>query len=167
MPGPGGGFLRAGRVGRPVGLDGSFYVSEANIALLAVGTRVLLGGHKLRVAHCARNANRFVLRLQGRSDRDAAEALRGCKILVAREDAPELGPEEWWAEDLEGCLVHDGTRHLGVVRRLLVLPSCEVLEVSRNDGRRDLLVPLVSDAVRAIDVERQSIDVDGEFLDAG
>ncbi len=78
--------------------------------------------------------------------------------------APELGPDEWWAEDLAGCAVHDGDRVVGTVRRLLELPSCEVLEVERTDGRGDLLVPLVTDAVREVDLERRTIDVDLRFL---
>jgi ribosomal 30S subunit maturation factor RimM len=43
------------------------------------------------------------------------------------------------------------------------LPSCEVLEVERA-GRGDLLVPLVTDAVREVDLDRRSIDIDLEFL---
>ncbi len=77
---------------------------------------------------------------------------------------PPLGEDEWWAEDLEGCTVHDGGRRVGTVRRLLALPSCEVLEVEREDG--ELLVPLVSDAVRAVDVAGRTIDVDLRFLGA-
>jgi 16S rRNA processing protein RimM len=79
--------------------------------------------------------------------------------------APELEDDEWWAEDLEGCAVHDAGRPVGTVRRLLALPSCEVLEVQREDGG-ELLVPLVTDAVREVDVERKRIDVDLRFLGA-
>ena len=50
------------------------------------------------------------------------------------------------------------------MRRLLALPSCEVLEVARAGGETDLLVPLVSDAVRSVDLERREIDVDLAFL---
>jgi 16S rRNA processing protein RimM len=82
---------------------------------------------------------------------------------VARSEAPELGPDEWWAEDLVGCTVHDGERLVGTVRRLVELPSCEVLEVERAAGS-ELLVPLVSDAVREVDLERRAIDVDLRFL---
>ena len=53
---------------------------------------------------------------------------------------------------------------MGEVRRLLALPSCEVLEVARPGGVADLLVPLVKDAVRAVDTARRVIDVDLEFL---
>ena len=46
----------------------------------------------------------------------------------------------------------------------LALPSCEVLEVERAQGGDALLVPLVSDAVRLVDVERREIDIDLAFL---
>jgi ribosomal 30S subunit maturation factor RimM len=48
------------------------------------------------------------------------------------------------------------------VSRLLALPSCEVLEVER--AGEPLLVPLVSDAVRAVDLERRTIEIDLRFL---
>jgi 16S rRNA processing protein RimM len=99
----------------------------------------------------------------GHEDRTAAEALRGKDLLVARAEAPELGPDEWWAEDLTGCQVHDGDREVGVVRQLLELPSCEVLEVERTRGG-ELLVPLVSDAVREVDLDQRAIDIDLRFL---
>ena len=51
-----------------------------------------------------------------------------------------------------------------MVVRLLALPSCEVLEVGRSDDARDLLVPLVRDAVRDVDLDRRVIDVDLRFL---
>jgi 16S rRNA processing protein RimM len=76
-----------------------------------------------------------------------------------------LEEDEWWPEQLEGCAVHDGAREVGVVRRLLGLPSCEVLEVVRPDGAGgELLVPLIRDAVRAVDVAGRRIDVDLAFL---
>jgi 16S rRNA processing protein RimM len=105
----------------------------------------------------------LILRLADHDDRAAAEALRGKDLLVARTEAPELGPDEWWAEDLVGCSVHDGERAVGTVRRLVELPSCEMLEVQRAGGG-ELLVPLVTDAVREVDLEQRTIDVDLRFL---
>ena len=61
-----------------------------------------------------------------------------------RERAPALEPDEWWAEDLEGCAVRRRRRPIGPVRRLLALPSCEVLEVERATAGEPLLVPLVA-----------------------
>jgi 16S rRNA processing protein RimM len=107
--------------------------------------------------------DRPIVRLDGAFGRDAAEALRGRELLVPRAAAPPLEEEEYWAEDLEGAEVRDGDVEVGVVRRLLALPSCEVLEVERPDAP-DLLVPLVRDAVRWIDVPSGVIEVDLAFL---
>jgi 16S rRNA processing protein RimM len=59
--------------------------------------------------------------------------------------------------------VHDGDRAVGTVRALVELPSCEMLEVDRAEGG-ELLVPLVTDAVREVDLERRTIDIDLHFL---
>jgi 16S rRNA processing protein RimM len=156
-------WLLAGRVGRPHGLDGSFHVTRPNAQLLDAATNVLIDDRELEITRQAGTARSPILRVAGHDDRAAAESLRGKDMLVPRALAPELGPEEWWAEDLAGCVVHDGDREVGTVRRMLELPSCEVLEVERSDGG-DLLVPLVTDAVREVDLDRRAIDIDLEFL---
>jgi 16S rRNA processing protein RimM len=157
-------WLQAGTVGRPHGLDGSFHVSQPAAGLLLFGAVVQVGGQERRIDRRAGTDLRPIVRFEGCNARDDAIALGGERILVAREGAPPLGSDEWWAEDLEGCTVHDGGQEIGTVRRLLALPSCEVLEVVRADGRADLLVPLVRDAVRAVDLDRREIDVDLRFL---
>lgn len=163
------GWLHAGTVGRPHGLDGSFHVVAANPMLLDLDAlvRVSTSGEERRIIRRAGTDARPILRLDGFEDRPAAETLRGAELLVSRRAAPELDEDEWWAEDLEGCTVVDGEQSVGVVRRLLALPSCEVLEVERAaaPGADPLLVPLVSDAVRSVDLERRAIDVDLVFLD--
>ena len=157
------GLLRAGRIGRPHGLDGSFHVLDANPSLLALGTEVLLDGRRLRIVRRSGDTRRPIVRIEGCEDREAARALGGRELLGQRGHAPELEPEEWWAEDLEGCRVTDGGRPVGSVARLLALPSCEVLVVEREE-KDELLVPLVSDAVRRVDIGAGEIDIDLEFL---
>jgi 16S rRNA processing protein RimM len=157
--------LRAGRVGRPHGLDGSFHVVEPSPGMLSLGAFVMVAGRELTVVRRAGTDQRPIVRLEGHEDRAAAESMRGLELLVERAQAPELGPDEWWAEDLVGCAVADGPRAVGIVARMLSLPSCEVLEVTRSEGHPGtLLVPLVSDAVRHVDLEARAIDVDLRFL---
>jgi 16S rRNA processing protein RimM len=150
-------------VGRPHGLDGSFHVTRPNAQLLEAASSVVIDDRELGITRLAGTPRSPILRVAGHDDRAAAESLRGKDLLVPHAAAPELGPDEWWAEDLAGCAVHDGDRAVGTVRRLLELPSCEVLEVERS-GAADLLVPLVTDAVRDVDLERRTIDVDLAFL---
>ncbi|MBV9819113.1 MAG: 16S rRNA processing protein RimM [Solirubrobacterales bacterium] len=157
-------WLRAGIVGRPHGLDGSFHVALPVPALLEAGMAVRVGERTLRVERLAGHARGPIMRLQRCAERADAEALRGQEIFVQRESAPELEEDEWWAEDLEGCAVRDGDEEVGVVCKLLELPSCEVLEVQRAAGGRALLVPLISDAVRDVDLARGVIDIDLRFL---
>jgi 16S rRNA processing protein RimM len=154
-------FLEAGRVGRAHGLDGSFHVNGPRPRLLTLGMPTDLGEIVRRVG----TDERPVIRLQGCQTREAAEALHGRPLLVAIEHAPALEPGEWWAHELEGLAVTDGDRAVGTVRRMLELPSVEVLEVERTDGS-ELLVPMIGDAIRELDVPGRRVDVDLGFLDA-
>jgi 16S rRNA processing protein RimM len=156
--------LEAGRVGRPHGLDGSFHVTRPRAELLLQGAGVTVAGVPHEIVRRAGTDARLILRLAGCEDRGAAEALRGEALLVARPARPELGEDEWWPEELEGCRVRDGDRMVGIVTGVRPLPSCEALEVDREGGG-DLLVPLVRDAVRSVDVERREIDVDLSFVE--
>jgi 16S rRNA processing protein RimM len=160
---PGPEWLDAGRVGRPHGLDGSFHVTRPRAALLTLGGSVRVGDGVAEIVRRAGTEARPILRLAGHDGIAAAEALRGQDLLVARTDAPALGEEEWYAEDLEGCAVVDGDRAVGRVRRMLALPSCEALEVQR-DGAPTLLVPMVRDAIRTVDTAARRIDINLAFV---
>jgi 16S rRNA processing protein RimM len=156
--------LPAGRVGRPHGLDGSFYVTRPRPRLLGVGVAVAVAGRSTAIVRRAGTEQRPIVRLEGVDGRLAAEALRGVDLLVDGGDAPALGDDEWWGHELEGCEVLDGEQPLGIVTRLIELPSCEALEVRPADGGEPVLVPMVKDAVRSVDPARRRIDVDFEFL---
>lgn len=164
MSGPPPGIVEAGRVGRAHGLDGSFYVTDPKPRLLRQGTSVTVAGRRLEITRRAGTDLKPIVRLAEVDDRVKAQALRGQALSIEREDAPALGEQEWWAGDLAGCLVVDGERQVGVVAGLLELPSCEALEVD-VDGET-VLVPMVHDAIREVDVEARKIDVDMRFLEA-
>ena len=159
--------LRVGRVGRPHGLDGSFYVTRALPRLLTLGASVTVAGKSAAIVRRAGTDSRPIVRLEEVTDRAAAEALRGADVTVAAQQAPVLGEGEWWAHELEGCALLDGERRIGTVQRLIELPSCEALEVARAETSERVLVPMVKDAIRRVDVERGEIDVDSEFLGLG
>ena len=159
------GPLRAGRVGRPHGLDGSFHVNDPIPQLLAAGRTLFTTGEEREIVRRAGTDERPIVRLAGIEDRPAAQALRGEELLCPRDAAPDLDEDEWWADDLARCRVIAGGRAVGQVNRLVALPSCEALAVGRCDGE-EILVPLVSDAVRRVDIERGEIEVDLDFLGA-
>ena len=130
--------------------------------LLALGGKVQVAGRQTEIVRRSGTDEKPLLRLDGFDGREAAERLRGEDLLVAREDAPKLESDEWLVEDLEGLKVVDGAREIGAVKRVLAYPSCDLLEVAA--GGRDVLVPLISDAVRAVDIDAGRVDVDFTFL---
>ncbi|MEA2494636.1 MAG: rRNA processing protein RimM, partial [Thermoleophilaceae bacterium] len=93
--------------------------------------------------------DRPIIKLDGIED---PVSVRG-QVMVVDED---LAPDEYLVSDLIGCEVPG----LGYVERVLDAPSCTLLEVG-HDG---LLVPLIGDAVKRVDLERRIIEVDREFL---
>jgi 16S rRNA processing protein RimM len=156
--------LQAGHVGRAHGLDGSFYVTRARPRLLKLGTDVSVAERTTTIVRRAGTEQHPIVRLEGVEDRPAAEALRGKALMVDRLQAPALVEGEWWAHELEGCAVMDGELRIGSVSRLIELPTCEALEVQREQDGEPLLVPMVKAAVRRVDIAQGRIDVDMGFL---
>jgi 16S rRNA processing protein RimM len=158
-------LLSVGRIGRPHGLDGSFHVTQPRERVLEAATSLVLDGRTVAIVRHDGTPAAPILRLEGIGTREAVEALRGADLFVPREAAPPLEEDEWLAEDLIGCRVVDGDARVGVVAKLLPYPSCELLEVQRFEpGAKALLVPLIGDAVRTVDVGEKVIDIDLAFL---
>ena len=120
---------------------------------------LLVDGRSVEVVRRAGTSEKPILRLAGCRSREDAEALRGKALGLPLDQAPPLAEGEFWARDLVGCRVVDGEREVGVVERMVALPSCEVLEVG------DRLIPLVRDAIRGVHLEARRIDVDLGFVD--
>jgi 16S rRNA processing protein RimM len=122
---------------------------------LVAGGVVYVDGAPRVIERLAGRPDKPIVRLAGCTTREDAEALRG---LVLEVPPAPLEEGEYWARDLVGCLVVDGDREIGVVERMVALPSCEALAVG------ELLIPMVRDAIRSIDVEGRRIDVDMGFV---
>jgi 16S rRNA processing protein RimM len=144
-----------GRVGRPHGRDGSFYLDHLRGSLEHQATLVV-GGCERRIERRAGTDARPILRLDGIVDRDSAAALRGERLRRSEPAEPPAGEDEWAVEELVGCRVPG----LGEVRRVLAAPSCDLLEI----GEEGVLVPLVRDAIQEIDTAGRRIEVDRGFL---
>jgi 16S rRNA processing protein RimM len=143
-------LVTAGVVGRSHGLDGSFHVERPQHPLER-GTAVRLDGSERTVERRAGTDRKPLVRLGGIATREAVAALRGQLLLVEE----SLAEGEWLAEDLVGCRVAG----LGAVVRVIDAPSCDLLELAGGE-----LVPLISDAVLAVDLDAKAIEIDRRFL---
>ena len=106
-----------------------------------------------------RHAGGLVAKLAGVADRDAACALAGAQISIARSQLPALADGEFYWVDLIGLEVvgRDGKR-LGRVTGLMATGANDVLRVA---GERERLIPFVLDeVVLAVDLTAGRIEVD-------
>jgi 16S rRNA processing protein RimM len=147
-----------GRVGRPHGLDGSFFVEGPSDrpGAFAVGAVVFANGEPLKIVSSKHGSQqRPVIRLERRVD-------RGAELAVPRESLPPLGEDEYYSFQLVGLAVEEeGGRVLGHVRDVLDYPANDVLELDTG-----LSLPLVEACVRKVDLESGRIVVAQGFADS-
>ncbi len=147
-----------GRVGRPHGLDGSFFVEgpSERAEAFASGAVVYVDGEPAKVVASKRGSqNRPVIRLERRVD-------RGAELAVPREALPPLEENEYYAFQLVGLAVEEeGGRVLGRVRDVLDYPANDVLELDSG-----LSLPLVEACVRKVDLDSGRIVVARGFADS-
>jgi 16S rRNA processing protein RimM len=151
-------LVRVGRVGKPHGLDGGFFVEGASERedVFAEGATLYAGGEPTTVVASRRGSGgRPVIRL----DRQVE---RGSELAVARATLPSLADEdEFYVFQLVGLSVEEeGGRSLGRVREVLEYPGNDVLELDSGAS-----LPLVEACVRQVDLAGRRIVVAAGFVD--
>jgi 16S rRNA processing protein RimM len=156
--------LVVGRVAKSHGIKGEIVVevrTDEPEDRFAVGA--VLRGHKPReqtvstypVEAARDHSGRLLLRLEGVSDRTAADALRGTLFVIdSAELEPSDDPDEFYDHELEGLSVRlaDGTE-VGTVIEVLHSAAGELLSIRRaGDQSGELLVPFVAAIVTSVSV---------------
>src|SRR5690606_39102777 len=108
-----------------------------------------------------------LLGLEGVTDCDGAEALRGYRLFVERAALPPLEPGEYYLADLVGCAVElsagaeGGPRKIGVVRQVRPDPSVDTLVIEAPDGGL-VEQPLGDSWVASVDVASRRVELSNE-----
>ena len=151
MSSPGDELVLIGRVGKPHGLKGAFFVEGASEDpdRFARGASVLVDGVATEIVDAKRGAGgRPVIQLDG-------PAARGALLQVPRAELPEPEEGSFYVFELIGLPVEeDGGRPLGLVREVLPGLANDVLELDTG-----VLLPLVEDCVLSVDVPGRLIVV--------
>ncbi|MEI8105794.1 MAG: ribosome maturation factor RimM [Actinomycetes bacterium] len=146
-----------GRVGRPHGLDGAFFVEEASedARWFALGAHLLSGDEKYSVTASRHGAGgRPVIRL----DRSVS---RGAALEVPFDALPATSEDEYYTFQLIGLeVVEEGGRSLGPV--VSIAPGIANDSIELEGGT---LLPLVGACVLDIDLEAGRILVAPGFFD--
>ena len=151
-------LVRIGRVGKPHGLDGGFFVDGASERqdVFAEGATLFAAGEPATVVASRHGSGgRPVIRL----DRHVE---RGADLAVARTTLPSLDDDdEFYVFQLVGLSVEEESgRLLGRVREVLEYPGNDVLELDSGAS-----LPLVEACVRQVDLAGGRIVVAVGFAD--
>jgi 16S rRNA processing protein RimM len=115
-------------------------------------------GREYRVRDAGFDGRWLRVSLEGIEDRDAAEALRGLNIEIAREALAPTGPREYYRDDLLGFRVsnREGSM-LGEVSHFLEAPAAAVMVVR---GAREHWIPAAPPHLVKVRLESREIVVD-------
>ncbi|MHB8849314.1 MAG: ribosome maturation factor RimM [Burkholderiales bacterium] len=156
-----------GRVAAPYGVKGWFKIQTFSEAIdtLADYPQWYVGRDNDKriytVAEVKTHVKLLVARLQGVDGRDAALALKGCEIAVAREDLPAAPEGEYYWSDLIGMAVKNlRGEPFGSIAQILEAGAHDVLVVR---GERERLIPFVGQIVREVDSAARTVIVDWEL----
>ncbi len=103
-------------------------------------------------------SNGTIARIAEVNDRNAAEAMRGTELTVARADLPPLGDGEYYHTDLLGLpVISTEGESVGTVVAIDNFGAGDVLEIERPDKKR-FMVPMRVEAVPEWNADRLMLD---------
>jgi 16S rRNA processing protein RimM len=138
----------------------------------AVGPKAAVAPQVLRVIQAREQGDDIVAGIHDLDDRDAAQALRGCRVFVPRSSFPTAADDEYYWVDLIGLsVVNRQGEGLGTVVGLIETgPQCVLrlrpLEIEGPLKPADeRLIPFVGAFVDRVDLAGQTITVDWSAQD--
>lgn len=127
------------------------------------GAKVFSGVAKLDLKQVKNHSDSVVAMAVGLDDRNAAEALRGCRIFISRSSFPAAAQDEYYWVDLIGlAVINREDVQLGTVRELLSTGPQTVLVIEyEQDGKLlERMIPFVSAYVDDVSLSERRIRVD-------
>ena len=111
------------------------------------------GAQSYSVTLTGQASNGFTARLSGVGSKEAADALRGTRLFVARAKLPNLPDDEFYHADLVGLEVFDtGGTLLGRVKNVLNHGASDLLEIARPGTPETVLLPFTQASVPTVDL---------------
>lgn len=151
--------ISIGYIARAHGVQGEVrvHLHDPSSTTLQSLDRAWFGGVERRILGQRPTSGAWLLRLDGVTDRDAAEALRGNPVEVSRDDI-ELAPDEYLLADLPGCHVTDESgASLGRIMEILSTGGQDILVI--HDDTHERLLPMVPEFVLRVDVAARQVQV--------
>ena len=100
----------------------------------------------------------YLVKLEGVSDRNAAEALQRSSVWVPRSGLPATDESEYYLVDLIGAKVVGPEGEIGTVVEIATHPSIDSIVIRTADGRT-LEQPLVPDWIARVSVAEKLVEL--------
>ncbi|MBL1202218.1 MAG: ribosome maturation factor RimM [Nostoc sp. GBBB01] len=169
-------WLEIGKIVAPQGLSGELRVypdSDFPERFQVPGKRWLLRpGERepqpieLLAGRYIEGKNLYVIKLAGVENRNQAEELRGCKLMVPASDRPELGEDEYHVLDLIGLEVFMQASGELVGTVVDIIPAGnDLLEVklhssfTNDKAQKTVLIPFVEAIAPVVDLQTGRIEI--------
>lgn len=156
-------FVIVGKFRKPHGIRGEIRMSVLTDYpdLLAPGKTIYAGPQQIRYTIKALrwHGGDLLISLEELPDRTAVEIFRNVFVSMKSSDIPDLPEGEYYLHQLVGMdVVTDQDEVLGKLEEILITGANDVYLV-RNPAGKELLLPVIDDVVREIDLEQGVIRV--------
>lgn len=157
-------FLEVGKIINTHGLRGDVKVipwtdmPEDFEEIPVVYIRKKNDNEQLTVSKIKYQKNNLIVKFKELNDINQAEKYKGLVLYANREDLWELEEGVYYIADLIGLDVYDESGKIGVLSDVFNTGANDIYEV-RREGKKNLLLPVIDEVVREIDLENKRITV--------
>lgn len=157
-------FLEVGKIINTHGLRGDVKVipwtdmPEDFEEIPVVYIRRKNDNEQLTVSKIKYQKNNLIVKFKELNDINQAEKYKGLVLYANREDLWELEEGVYYIADLIGLDVYDESGKIGVLADVFNTGANDIYEV-RREGKKNLLLPVIDEVVREIDLENKRITV--------
>lgn len=103
--------------------------------------------------------NMVILKFKGYDSIDEIEKYKGKDLLITRDQAVELGPDENFIVDLIGLrVVTEDGNEFGTLTDVIKTGANDVYEVKTTEGK-EVLLPAIRECVLKVDMEEKTVTV--------
>ncbi len=112
----------------------------------------------LTVSKIKYQKNNLIVKFKEINDINEAEKYKGQVLFADRDDLWELEDGVYYIADLIGLDVYDENGKIGVIADVFNTGANDIYDVKR-DGKKNLLLPVIDDVVKEIDLENKKVTV--------
>lgn len=158
-------MLRVGVITSPHGIKGEVKVfpttddakrfKELKKVILDTGKEYI----PMEIEHVKFFKNMVILKFKGYDNINEIEKYKSRDLLITRDQAVDLAPDEYFITDLIGlAVVSDQGVELGTLKDVLETGANDVYVVAMKDGK-ELMLPAIGDCILNVDLEQGRMEV--------